>query len=94
MKIKDDEIIIKKREYIDLLMENLKLREQASPFNKYSIDEIREMFGFSKIELEEKEVPEKITAQDLLDLDTGSLLKRIVDNQNQLIDCLKSKGDK
>ena len=94
MKVKDDEIIIKKREYIDLLMENLKLREQASPFNKYSIDEIREMFGFSKIELEEKEVPEKITAQDLLDLDTGSLLKRIVDNQNQLIDCLKSKGDK
>ena len=42
---------------------------------------------------EEKKIPEKLTVQDLLDLDTGSLLKRIVDNQNEIIDYLKSKGD-
>ena len=42
---------------------------------------------------EEKKIPEKITVQDLLDLDTGSLLKRIVDNQNEIIDYLESKGE-
>ena len=36
--------------------------------------------------IEEDKKIKKITVQDLLDLDTGSLLKRIVDNQNELID--------
>lgn len=54
MKIKDDEMIIKKREYYNLLIENAKLKEQASPFHNFSINEIRQILGFSKLGPEEE----------------------------------------
>ena len=47
--LKKDEMIIKQKEYIDMLIKISKLEEQASPFHKYSMNEIREMLGFPKI---------------------------------------------
>ena len=51
--LKNDEMIIEKKEYIDMLVKIGKLEEQASPFHKYSINEIREFLGFPPINKEE-----------------------------------------
>jgi len=48
--IRKDEMIIKKEEYTNMLKEINKLKEKASPFYKYSINEIREYFGIPRIE--------------------------------------------
>ena len=47
--IKNDEMIIKKKEYFEMLIKISELKEQASPFHKYSINEIRNFFGLSSI---------------------------------------------
>lgn len=48
--LKSDEMIIRKEEYINMLKKINELKEKASPFYKYSINEIREYCGFPKIE--------------------------------------------
>lgn len=53
--LKNNEMTIKKKEYYDLLIENSKLKEQASIFHKYSINEIRTFFGLPKIKGESNE---------------------------------------
>ena len=82
--------------------EETTVSEEQVLFNKLNWEEqqfiLKQMRMLQPCELEceiekEKKIPEKITVQDLLDLDTGSLLKRIVDNQNEIIDYLKSKGE-
>ncbi len=47
--IKNDEMIIKKKEYFEMLIKISELKEQASPFHKCSINEIRNFFGLSPI---------------------------------------------
>ena len=49
--IRKDEMIIRKEEYINMLKEISELKEKASPFYKYSINEIREYCGFPRIEI-------------------------------------------
>ena len=49
--IRKDEMIIRKEEYINMLKEISELKEKASPFYKYSINEIREYYGFPRIEI-------------------------------------------
>ena len=48
--IRKDEMIIRKEEYMNMLKEINELKEKASPFYKYSINEIREYCGFPRIE--------------------------------------------
>lgn len=48
--IRKDEMIIRKEEYTNMLKEIEELKEKASPFYKYSINEIREYFGLPRIE--------------------------------------------
>ena len=96
MKIKDDEMIIKKREYYNLLIENAKLKEQASPFHNFSINEIRQILGFSKLGPEEEnKIPKKIEGQAIRLLMT--IKEQIIANKiNEIIDYLdylKSKGE-
>lgn len=53
--IRKDEMIIRKEEYINMLKEISELKEKASPFYKYSINEIREYCGFPPIKKKNKE---------------------------------------
>ena len=53
--LKNNEMIIKKKEYYDLLIKISKLKQQTSIFYKYSINEIRTFFGLPKISGESNE---------------------------------------
>ena len=53
--LKKDEMVIKKKEYIDMLIKMAKLEERANMFNYFSINDIRKLLELSKFNESEVE---------------------------------------